>query len=673
MPYADFIAHPGTIKDPQHTKSSEARWNDTDKVHFPDGYLTPIPSFEESVFNTGNVQALSGTCRSQWSSKLTGTGSPYSFYGTHSGLYVEYRGALYNITPLAGQRSYDLGTDPLSVHSGDATMTITIPSHGLSVGDHITLAFATDVDSVDADTYINIEHHVDTVPDADTVTVELGTTASNTDTGGGSLIVAYTLEAAASLTNPLNTTNTSNVITVDYTAHGLATGDRIKLSDCSTIGGIPANEINAEHIVTVVDVDSFTITVSTDATSTVSSGGGTDIHIFKQIAAGNQNQEIGSGLGFGIFGYGILGAPFISTDEQLYPRIWSFDNLGNDIVTCPGDYLAGDGQKIYIWSGDTDVAPTVLTNAPTNCNWVAVINNAVVALCDDTVRISEIGNGTVWSGITTSTFDVQRAYRLLSTHSVGEKSAIIFTPEPLYLSYVGGEWDLVELAADYPIVSPLGAARFQGGLLWMDTSARLCFFNGANVSVIVNDQNGEYIRQNLSDDSAYTSFAFSDPKHNQVWFFWPATGETNPTDYVIFNPDSKSFTLGKMDRTSAQRPGAIDASFYMTDDSDTYAHFTGATTNFNWYGESAYFFTGDGSRRVRINNVISNVTGAATLTLKGLEYPQGTPVTYTSVTLAGNMLTVRAAGRLLSARLSGSTDFTLRGLKLNLEAQGGRI
>lgn len=648
-------------------------WSDTDKVHFPDGKLTPIPAWSSAKFNFGNISNLIGTCRSQWATKLSGTGSPYRFYGTHSHLFVEHQGALYNITPLRGQRAYDLGADPLEVHSGDATLTITATAHGLSVGDHITLSGATDIGGVNAATYINIEHHVATVPDADTITVEMTTTASSSATGGGSLISVLSLEAVASLSNPLDTTNGSKVVTVNYTAHGLSTGDRIKLSDSSATGGVPDSELNAEHIITVVDDDSFTIIVTTAATSDVTAGGGTDIHIFTQIVYGNENQSLGTGFGYGTFGYGIFGNPFVSDSTQQYPRIWSLDNFGNDVVICPGDYLAGDGQKIYIWSGDTDVAPTVLTNAPENCNWVNVVNNAIVALCDDSIRICEIGNGTVWSGLTATTIDVQRAFRLISSNSVGEKASIIFAPEPYYLAYVGGEWDLVELNAQYPIIAPLAAAQFTGGLLWVDVSSRLCYFNGSSVDVIINDQNGEYIRKNINNNAAWTVFLFHDPKHKQVWTFWPSTGETSPDQYMIFNPAHPSFTLGALNRTSSQRPYILDNSFYMTNGNDAYSHFTGAVTDFNWYGQSAYFFTANGEYRMKATTAITDCSGTATLTMYGLEYPQAAPVEYNSFSVSGKLMHIRAAGRLLSTKFSGDSDFTLEGIKIDILQQGRRI
>ena len=77
-----------------------------------------------------------------------------------------------------------------------------------------------------------------------------------------------------SLTNPIDTVNTSTTVTINDTAHGCQTGDLVYISGASAVGGVPADEINARHEITVVDANSYTITVTTAATSTVSGSGG---------------------------------------------------------------------------------------------------------------------------------------------------------------------------------------------------------------------------------------------------------------------------------------------------------------------------------------------------------------------------------------------------------------
>lgn len=84
-------------------------------------------------------------------------------------------------------------------------------------------------------------------------------------------------QSPVTLNNPFDTTNTSPVINVNDTAHGLSTGDIVTFSGATAVGGIPADFLNTSHTVTVIGVDDYTITVPTDATSTVTGGGGASV------------------------------------------------------------------------------------------------------------------------------------------------------------------------------------------------------------------------------------------------------------------------------------------------------------------------------------------------------------------------------------------------------------
>jgi hypothetical protein len=675
MPLTTFKATAGTIKEPQNTKSTESCWTDTDHVHFPEkADIRSLPAYTAAAFGTGSV-TMQGTCRAEWAGRIGAAASPYYVFGTHYGLYAAYLGVLYNITPFADQKSEDLGNNPLDVHSGSATMDIHWTAHGLSVGDEITLSGSTTVDAVDAATYINVTHRVSTVISANEISVTLGTTAGSTTTGGGDNITASTIGRAAVLgANPISVVNATPTVTIAYTAHGMAIGDRFKLNFSTAVGGITTAMLNKEHIVaSVPDANTITFTAGGNASSTAS-GGGSVASIFKQVAAGNENQTLGVGFGFGIFGFGVWGAPFYSATAQSYPRIPSFDALGSELVMCPGDYLAGDGQKLYIWDGNLNVAPTVLSNAPTNCKWIKVVNNSVVALCDTTIKISELGNGTVWSGITYTAIDVQRAWSLISAFGTGEKAAVIFAPEPYLLRFVGGEWDLVELGQQYPIVAPAAACSLNDGLIWYGSDGNLYFFDGGAVRTINNTQNGDYIRRNFNGGKAWHCFMMTDYKYSQAYLYYPSTGETNPDSYMIFNPKQPSFTLGKMSRTSAQRNAEVDSVFYMTNGADVYRHFLVSPPTFNWSARSAFFYTDNGDYRVRVNRIYPDAQISQDVNFKiiGKEYPQSIEADYGNQTLttASQAMSVTGAGRLLSVEFSGSGDFMLNNLKMEMQVQG---
>ena len=86
--------------------------------------------------------------------------------------------------------------------------------------------------------------------------------------------------ATETLTNPFNTTISSNVVTVNDVGSNVYTGDVVVISgvdDLATFDGIPGTELNGRHEVTRVNANSYTITVTTNATSGATGIGGSGI------------------------------------------------------------------------------------------------------------------------------------------------------------------------------------------------------------------------------------------------------------------------------------------------------------------------------------------------------------------------------------------------------------
>jgi hypothetical protein len=82
--------------------------------------------------------------------------------------------------------------------------------------------------------------------------------------------------ASDTLTNPFTTTIGSNVVTVADTGSNVQDGDVVDISGVSiTVDGIPAAQFNTRHVVTRVNANSYTITVTTPATAGASGVGGT--------------------------------------------------------------------------------------------------------------------------------------------------------------------------------------------------------------------------------------------------------------------------------------------------------------------------------------------------------------------------------------------------------------
>jgi hypothetical protein len=147
------------------------------------------------------------------------------------------------------------------------------------------------------------------------------------------------LDTWGSLTNPFDTTDASTSVNVSHTAHGRSVGDRVIFSDASAVGGLT---INGEYTVTtVVGVDDYTITASSAATSTAGPGGGT-VNYEYLLPIGLVDNLGGPGYGVGGFGTGGYGQG--ASETTYYPRVWTLDNWGQNLIACPR------GGMIYEWS-----------------------------------------------------------------------------------------------------------------------------------------------------------------------------------------------------------------------------------------------------------------------------------------------------------------------------------
>ena len=162
--------------------------------------------------------------------------------------------------------------------------------------------------------------------------------------------------------NCVETTSGSTTVTINVVGHGCDDGAYVTISGVTgDVGGVPDAQINKEHEITRIDNDSFTITVTTAASTTVASGGGTSIDIECQINPGLPITSAGYGWGTG--GWGISPWGFSSDTPIFLPqRDWFFDNFDNDLVMNIRSEVNVNGKAqggpIYYWERGSNVVPS---------------------------------------------------------------------------------------------------------------------------------------------------------------------------------------------------------------------------------------------------------------------------------------------------------------------------
>lgn len=169
----------------------------------------------------------------------------------------------------------------------------------------------------------------------------------------------------------------SPVVTVTDTGHGCVTGDFVTFSGAVDIGGVGTNVtaavLNKEFQVTVLNANSYTITlpVTPNATAIAGSpGGGASVVATYQINVGPATAVPVTGWGGGAWGSGAWGVGGTTLSEM---RLWNQMNYGEDLVFGPR------GGGLYYWDATSGLASRgVLLNSLGGTATITIASPAIV-------------------------------------------------------------------------------------------------------------------------------------------------------------------------------------------------------------------------------------------------------------------------------------------------------
>ena len=174
---------------------------------------------------------------------------------------------------------------------------------------------------------------------------------------GGAFFNITPIRSTVTLTSPFTATLASSVITVADAAHGCITGDTVIYSGVGITGlggNITASVLTGTFQVTIVDANTYTITVSATANATDvsgSPGGGTVITQY-EISSGPAYQVPLVGWGAGPWGSGAWGVGTATADSL---QLWNQQNFGQDLIYGPR------GGALYYWYASVGYNPAQIT------------------------------------------------------------------------------------------------------------------------------------------------------------------------------------------------------------------------------------------------------------------------------------------------------------------------
>jgi hypothetical protein len=375
---------------------------------------------------------------------------------------------------------------------------------------------------------------------------------------GGSYYDITPVVSTVTLTNPFTTISGSATVTVSDTSHGVTDGTFVTYSGATAVGGLT---LNGEYQITYVDVDTYTITAASNASSNAT-GGGTVTAAY-QLNAGSAIAVPLSGWGAGPWGSGAWG---IGTSSNNPIRIWNHQNFGQDLIYGP------KGGAMYYWDATTGlisrgVALTSLsgaTDVPTvqTLFMVSDASRFTIAFgCNDygssdidpmLIRWSDQESAVNWTPAATNqagSLRLSHGSRIDATLQTRQE-ILVWTDTSVYgLQYLGPPvvWGSQLLADNVSIVSDRAVALAAGVAYWMGED-KFYTYDG-RVNTLSCDLR-QYIFSDINLDQYSQVCAGTNEQFNEVWWFYCSASSTAIDRYVVYNYLEKVWYYGNLGRTA---------------------------------------------------------------------------------------------------------------------------
>jgi len=359
------------------------------------------------------------------------------------------------------------------------------------------------------------------------------------------------------LTDPFTTTNGSAIVTVADTAHGIATaGVKVTFSGATAVGGITID--GTYTVASVVDVDSFTITHGSNASSGASGGG--SVTASYEINFGNANPLYLVGWGVGAWGAGGWGSySTLVVQNVTEPRWWSVNQWGEDLIINPSN------GTLYRYDSSADTRPAPITNAPaivrasfvTQERYIMAlgctrIDGTFDAMC---VRWPDILDTADWTPGEADTANERRlngGSRLMAGTALTAGINLIWSDSTVFSAIFTGStyvFDSRLIGTECGLVGPLAFSKTDMMAFWMSPTG--FYLYSSYVQPIPNQENiRDWVLEGLNKVHQFKCLSFYVKEYNEAWFLFPTTTD-EPDTYVGVNLTTFEWFNGTLTRTSA--------------------------------------------------------------------------------------------------------------------------
>ena len=354
------------------------------------------------------------------------------------------------------------------------------------------------------------------------------------------------------------TTNGSPICSITTgTNHGLAIGDIVLLNSVTLPGG--TGYVTADfddklfQVTSITSTTVFTITQSTNATGTVSTGGSISVIPYEQV--GPAAQTYGYGWGVGSWGGVAWGEAVSASDVTLEPGLWSLSNFGEVLVATIAN------GKTFTWN--SGIAARLTTRASTGTASFSTSNNPTATrdtLISPTTRhLIHFGTETTIGDPTTQDdmfirFSVNEqinVYDVLATNTAGtfrlqdgttimgaikaKENILVWTDNALYtMKFVGAPFTFgfEQVGTNCGLIGKNAAIEIDGVAYWMSNNGFFSFDGTVNtLPCSVED----YVYDDFDTTKGQQVNAGINNLFTEVTWWYPTQGSEFNNRYVVFN------------------------------------------------------------------------------------------------------------------------------------------
>ncbi len=492
------------------------------------------------------------------------------------------------------------------------------------------------------------------------------------------------IRRTVTLTNPFTTTMSSAVVTVTDPGHNARTGDFVRFSGASAVGGIT---IDGEYQLTILTGDTYSITHGTAASSGASGGGTVDVEY--DISVGLGSNQPARGFGTCGFGEGTFGTPRGATCSGLVAglRLWSLDNFGEDLIASPRggaiyrwDRTLGTGRRAEIIAAAPPINERVLMSG-TGGRIICLGAYDLIANTLDPMLIVageeeglEVFRDTL-PGEEENDVYTERASEgsKLITGLNTRSGTLIFSDTTVYILLPDPEaiFDLRRLAGSNSVIGPNAAIDINGVVYYM-SEKKFMRFDGVLTEVPCTIwrhvfDNADATQPGFNEAQAEKTYAWHNEDFNEIWWLYPSGGATENDRAAVYNYMENLWFYLSINRTAAHHKHASYGVPIATDSNGVlYLHETGVndgTEPMNEYAESFDSEVGPGKVQLHLSKIIPDMkrqVGTLKMLFKSKKRPKQAaystsgPYSFTPTT---EEVSVRVRGRQVAVRMySDETD-----------------